>query len=89
MQEDWDLRLACLILLGLHGASAGSPQKREQQVEQQQALEEVALNLQQGAHFLTEYCDFLPPLDDCPALLLAGEVPPSPPQTSAPKAGLG
>jgi len=78
VQADWDLRLACLLLLALHGAGAGSPQSRQQQVEQQQAVEEVALNLQQGPHFLTEYCDFLPPLDDCPALLLAQEVPPPP-----------
>ncbi|GJP65916.1 hypothetical protein CLOP_g22815, partial [Closterium sp. NIES-67] len=58
-EANWDLRLACLLLLALHSSPAS--RGREDAYGSKRP------------HFFTEYADFLPSPQDCPSLLLSSE----------------
>ncbi|CAI5997076.1 unnamed protein product [Closterium sp. NIES-65] len=58
-EANWDLRLACLLLLALNSSPAS--RGREDAYGSKRP------------HFLTEYADFLPSPLDCPSLLLSSQ----------------
>ncbi|CAI5949130.1 unnamed protein product [Closterium sp. NIES-64] len=59
-EANWDLRLACLLLLALNSSPAS--RGREDAYGSKRP------------HFLTEYADFLPSPLDCPSLLLSSQL---------------